>query len=101
MKKEAIEKLDKKSKWIKFQTSKNYKSSGRSVITFKEMIVESDLHPNKLFLVHENIILERSSIRDSAYEVLSFTQDGDFIENESAQSLGRKFFRTMKVVKQL
>jgi hypothetical protein len=97
---DLINKIDRKSKEVKFKASKNYKSNGRSnPVPYEEVIVLSEMFPDNIFLVHKNLIFERNSIGDSSYEVFSFDREGNFLEQK--ENLGKDFFRTMKVVKKL
>jgi len=98
---EMITNIDRKSKVIKFQASKNYKSNAKSTMPYKEVIVLSPKYPELIFLVHENMIFERNTTTDSSYEVYSFDKNGEYLKKESVEELGREFFKTMKMVKKL
>lgn len=94
-------KINQKSKWLKFQASRNYKANADSKLPYEELIVTSDMFPDKLLLVHKNLIFGRNTVQDTSYEVFSFTKDGDFIQEENVIDLGREFFRTMVTIKKL
>ena len=96
---DLITKIRQKSKLLKFESSRNYKSNAKSEVPYEELIVLNSEYPDFIFLVHKNMIFDRNSISDSSYTVLSFDRDGNFVKKE--QGLGHDFFMNMKVVKKL
>lgn len=98
---ESINKINQKSKELKFEASRNYKSHSTSSVPYEELVVISPNFDEKIFLVHKNMIFERNSIGDSSYSVYSFDDSGKYIQKEDVSELGKEFFRTMKVIKKL
>lgn len=95
---ELISKINEKSKQEKFKASRDYRSNARSCVPYKEYVVVHEEHPNKFFLVHENMIFERNSICDSSYDVWSFDEKGNLLQKENMEELGGKFFWKTKVI---
>ena len=98
---QALNKIEAKSRQLMFLASKNWHNQRKCEVPAKNIIVSSPLYPEKLFLVHENIVFNAGSISDSSYGVYSFDKDGTFIREEDAQELGRPFFSKMKTIKQI
>jgi hypothetical protein len=98
---EILHKINSKSKQAKFTASRGFKKNTHTSVPVEEVIVLSPKYPNFIFLVHKNMIFDRSSLCDSSYDVLSFDKEGNFIKSEDVKDLGREFFRTMKVLKKL
>lgn len=96
---DLITKIRQKSKLLKFESSRNYRSNAKSEVPYEELIVLNPEYPDFIFLVHKNMIFDRNSISDSSYTVLSFDKDGNFVRKE--QDLDIDFFMNMKVVKKL
>jgi hypothetical protein len=96
---DLITKIRQKSKLLKFESSRNYRSNAKSEVPYEELIVLNSEYPDFIFLVHKNMIFDRNSISDSSYTVLSFDKDGNFVKKE--QDLDIDFFTNMKVVKKL
>jgi hypothetical protein len=96
---DLITKIRQKSKLLKFESSRNYRSNAKSEVPYEELIVLNSEYPDFIFLVHKNMIFDRNSISDSSYTVLSFDKDGNFVRKE--QDLDIDFFTNMKVVKKL
>jgi hypothetical protein len=96
---DLINKIRQKSKLLKFESSRNYRSNAKSEVPYEELIVLNSEYPDFIFLVHKNMIFDRNSISDSSYTVLSFDKDGNFVKKE--QDLDIDFFTNMKVVKKL
>jgi hypothetical protein len=96
---DLITKIRQKSKLLKFESSRNYRSNAKSEVPYEELIVLNPEYPDFIFLVHKNMIFDRNSISDSSYTVLSFDKDGNFVRKE--QDLDIDFFTNMKVVKKL
>jgi hypothetical protein len=98
---EIIYKIDTKSKQVKFLASRNFKKNTHTTVPFEELIVLSPKFPDSFFLVHKNMVFDRSSLCDSSYDVFKFDEEGNFIKTEDVKDLGLEFFRTMKVLKKL
>jgi hypothetical protein len=90
-----------KSKQAKFLASRDFKKNSHTSVPFEETVVVSPKYPNSIFLVHKNMVFDRSSLCDSSYDVFSFDREGNYIKSEDVKDLGREFFRTMKVLKKL
>lgn len=98
---EILHKINTKSKQAKFKASKSFKRNAHTSIPFEEVIVLSPKHPDTIFLVHKNMVFDKSSLCDSSYDVFSFDMEGNYKKNEDVKDLGREFFRNMKVIKKL
>jgi len=98
---ELIHKIDILSKKVKMGHFMGYKKNTTSYVPYEEMIVYNESYPNKLFLVHKNIIYKNYSLDDTNYEVFSWNKNGNYIGEESVKNLGKIFFRKMKVLKRL
>jgi hypothetical protein len=68
---------------------------------YEQEVVLSPKYPDFIFLVHKNIIFDKSSVCDSSYDVFTFDKQGNYLKTEDVKDLGREFFRTMKVIKKL
>jgi len=98
---ELIHNINIFSKRIKIGHSIAYKKNTISYVPYKEIIVSNESYPNKLFLIHENIIYKNHSLHDTNYEVFSWNKNGNYIGEEDVKNLGKIFFRNMKVLKKL
>ena len=98
---ETLHKIDQKSKQAKFEAAKSFKTNTHTSVPFEQIVVLSPMHPDFIFLVHKNMIFDKSSLCNSSYDVFSFDKQGNYLKIEDVKDLGREFFRTMKVVKKL
>jgi hypothetical protein len=98
---EILHKINTKSKQAKFQASRDFKRNTHTSVPFEEVVVLSPKHPDSFFLVHKNMVFDKSSLCDSSYNVFSFDKEGNYKKTEDVKDLGREFFRTMKVLKKL
>lgn len=98
---EIMHKINTKSKQAKFMASKDFKKNSHTSVPFEESVVVSPKYPDSIFLVHKNMVFDRSSLCDSSYDVFTFDKEGNFIKSEDVKDLGLEFFRTMKVLKKL
>ena len=97
----AYSKIVSKSKALKFEASRNYRSNADSSMPYEELIVVNEKYPDTYFLVHKNMLFHRSSISDTSYDVYSFDKEGNYIKRESVEELGLDFFRNMKQIKKV
>jgi hypothetical protein len=95
---EMINKIIRKSKGFKFESSRAYKAKGESTVPYEEKIVLSSKYPDFIFLVHSNMIFLGDRQVDSSYDVFSFNKQGEFVRKEDVIELGKDFFKDMKVV---
>jgi hypothetical protein len=98
---EILNKITTKSKQAKFMASRDFKKNSHTSIPFEELVVISPKYPDSIFLVHKNMVFDKSSLCDSSYNVFTFDKEGKYIKSEDVKDLGREFFRTMKVLKKL
>lgn len=98
---EILHKINTKSKQAKFKASRDFKRNTHTSVPFEEVVVLSPMHPDAIFLVHKNMVFDKSSLCDSSYDVFSFDKEGNYKKTEDVKDLGREFFRTMKVLKKL
>jgi hypothetical protein len=98
---EILYKINEKSKRAKFESSKNFKQNTHTSMLYEQEVVLSPKYPDFIFLVHKNIIFDKSSVCDSSYDVFTFDKQGNYLKTEDVKDLGREFFRTMKVIKKL
>jgi hypothetical protein len=98
---EKINKIVSKAKLMRFEASRGYKSNKPSVVPYEQIIVVSNQYPNFIFLVNKNIHLDRNTIDDSSYEIISFDNDGNFVRKEDVSDFDKSFFRDMKVIKKV
>jgi hypothetical protein len=82
---------------IKLNASRNYKIQGHSCVPYEELIVTNPNYPDNVFLVHKNMIFEKS-LCDSSYDVYKYDLEGNMI---SKDDYGKEFFRDMKVIMKL
>ncbi len=100
--KELINKITQKADTFRLQASLKCKGQHHvDVVPYKEVIVTNDKFPGFYFLVTENMIFKSNSLNDSCYEVYSFNKEGEYKRKEKVEDLGKSFFTTMKVVKEL
>ena len=59
---DLITKIRQKSKLLKFESSRNYRSNAKSEVPYEELIVLNPEYPDFIFLVHKNMIFDRNSI---------------------------------------
>lgn len=95
----SIEKITRKSKNMLFESSKAYRSQGRSCVPYEEVIATHPDHPEFIFLIHKNMIFDKGSICDSSYSVFTFDLDGNYLKKEDDQTVS--FFRQIKVIKKI
>jgi len=98
---EIIRKIDQKSKQVKFQAARNFKTNTITKVPFEQEIGTSVMFPDFLYLVHKNMIFDKRALCDSSYDVFKFDKDGNFISEEDVKELGLEFFRTFKIIKKL
>jgi hypothetical protein len=98
---EIINKINQKSKQVKFEASRNFKSNTNTCVPYEEEIGMSPLFPEFIYLVHKNMIFDKRALCDSSYNVYRFDKSGNFLNQEEVKDLGLEFFRTFKVLKKL
>jgi hypothetical protein len=98
---EILHKINTKSKQTKFQASKDFKRNTHTIVPFEEIVVVSPKYPDSFFLVHKNMVFDKSSLCNSSYDVFSFDKEGNYKKTEDVKDLGLDFFMSMKVLKKL
>ena len=71
---ELIQKITTKSKHLVFNITRGYKAHGESVMPYEELIVVNEAYPDKIFLIHKNMIFNRG-LEDTSYSCLLYTSD--------------------------
>ncbi len=100
--KDLINKISHKADTFRLQASLKCKGQHHvDVVPYKEVIVTNEKYPGFYFLVTENIIFKSNSLNDSCYEVYSFNKNGELLRKEKVEDLGKTFFTTMKIFKEL
>ena len=56
---EIINKINQKSKQVKFEASRNFKSNTNTCVPYEEEIGMSPLFPEFIYLVHKNMIFDK------------------------------------------
>lgn len=96
-----IDKISEKADDLRMEACMSYSKNKIDVVPYKEQIVTNKNLPGFYFIVTENYIFKGRRLQDSEYQVYSFDGDGNYIRQENVERLGKDFFATMKVVKNL
>lgn len=95
----SIDKITAKSKNLIFEARRSYRPHGRVCVPYGEEIVSNPDHPDRLFLVHRNLLMDRGSVCDTSYTVYSFDIEGEYIGREDEKP--PSFFTKSEVVKKI
>jgi hypothetical protein len=98
---EKITKIVSKAKQMRFEASRGYKPNRPSIMPYEQLIVVSNQYPDFIFLVNVNMHLDRNTIDDSSYDIISFDKNGNFVRREDVSDFNKSFFREMKVIKKV